>query len=155
MKSPVSFRCMLQSVCLRVNARTRRDVGGKDPWWRCLLWCQPGSCSMCVMEMDASKVVWVYSCLVPWSWTSSKHSEVVVNKEGIWLKLLTPVDSCCLSMLLVARAIATYVHIVFDSARTIVEDLSVQLIKCYKGRVYINIQDKATSVMILANACMM
>ena len=28
----------------------------------------------------------------------------------------------------------------------IVEDLSVQLIKCYKGQIYINIQDKATSV---------
>ena len=27
-----------------------------------------------------------------------------------------------------------------------VEDLYVQLIKCYKGQLYINIQDKATSV---------
>ena len=27
-----------------------------------------------------------------------------------------------------------------------VEDSSVQLIKCYKGQLYINIQDKATSV---------
>ena len=43
-KSPVGFRCMSQFACLRVNAR------GKDPWWRCLLWCQPGSCFTCVTE---------------------------------------------------------------------------------------------------------
>ena len=30
-----------------------------------------------------------------------------------------------------------------------VEDLSVQLIKCYKGQLYINIQDKATSVIAI------
>ena len=61
------------------------------------------------------KVLWAYSCLVSWSWTSSKHSEVVVNKEGVWLKLLTLVDSCCLSMFLVAQAVAMYT--VFESAR--------------------------------------
>ena len=53
------------------------------------------------------KVVWAYSHLVPWSWTSSKHSRVVVNKEGVRLKLLTPVDSCCPSVLLIARSVAT------------------------------------------------
>ena len=80
------------------------------------------------------KVVWAYSRLIPWSWTSSKHSGVVVNKEGIQLKLLTLIDICCLLVLLVARSVATYA--VFDSACqvTIVEDLSVQLMKCYKGQ---------------------
>ena len=85
------------------------------------------------------KVVWAYSRLVPWSWTSSKHSGVVVNKEGVRLKLLALVDIGYPSVLLVARSVATYA--VFDSAHqvTIVEDLSVQPTKCYKEQLYINI----------------
>ena len=57
--------------------------------------------------------------------------------------------ACCPSLLLVARAVATYA--VFNSKRQviIVEDLSVQLIKCYEGQLHINIQDKATSVIVI------
>ena len=45
--------------------------------------------------------------------------------------------------------------------KVLVEDLSDQLMKCYKGQLYINIQDKETSVIAIVsimksfNACMM
>ena len=54
-KSLVGFRHVSQFVfrfaCLRVNARTRRDVGDKDTWWVLLLWCQPGANPALVTEM--------------------------------------------------------------------------------------------------------
>ena len=57
--------------------------------------------------------------------------------------------ACCPSVLLVARAIATYA--MFDSEHQviIVDDLSVQLIKYYEEQLHINIQDKATSVIAI------
>ena len=40
-------------------------------------------------------------------------------------------------------------HQLINQASRIVEDLSVQLIKYYKGQLYINMQDKATSVIVI------
>ena len=78
----------------------------------------------------------------------------------------TRLDSFCVYILQRILSSQTLLYVVTmhehkTIMKVLVEDLSDQLMKCYKGQLYINIQNKQTSVIAIVsimksfNACMM